>query len=164
MPRKLICGALVVLVSAGVPSGATALEREQLPSGVTPLHYDLALVPDAANLSFRGRVQITIDVTALTPAIVLNADELVLDRAGSESQLRLRSTRSRFSSSPAGCEQAYCKGCGREVPMLSIALAAALVGKPERLVYQGVQAGKLHFLEQPSGAILICLQSLGALQ
>jgi hypothetical protein len=37
--------------------------------------------------------------------------------------------------------------------MLSIALAAALVGKPERLVYQGVEAGKLHFLEQPSGAM-----------
>jgi hypothetical protein len=31
---------------------------------------------------------------------------------------------------------------------------------PERLVYQWVEAGKLHFLEQPSGAILICLQSL----
>jgi aminopeptidase N len=71
---------LIVLVSAAVASCATAVEREQLPSGVTALHYDLALVPNAANLSFRGRVRITIDVNASTPAIVLNADELVLDR------------------------------------------------------------------------------------
>jgi len=61
-------------------SGATA-EREQLPSGVTPLHYELDLVPDATNLTFRGRVRITIDVEASTAAIVLNADELTLDGA-----------------------------------------------------------------------------------
>jgi len=62
-------------------SSGTTAEREQLPSGVTPLHYELDLVPDAANLTFRGRVRITIDVEASTAAIVLNADELTLDKA-----------------------------------------------------------------------------------
>src|SRR5579872_5216636 len=81
MPRQPICGKLLVLVAAAFASSAMALEPEQLPSVVTPLHYDLALVPDAAKLSFRGRVRITIDVQNLTPAIVLYADELVLDKA-----------------------------------------------------------------------------------
>ena len=80
MRLKLSWGTLILLVSAAMSNGATA-EREQLPSGVTPLHYELDLVPDAANLTFRGRVQITIDVEASTAAIVLNADELTLDKA-----------------------------------------------------------------------------------
>src|ERR1700733_12352305 len=45
------------------------------------IHYDLAMVPDADGLTFRGRVQIAIDVKATTPAIILNSDELVLDKA-----------------------------------------------------------------------------------
>ena len=76
MPREPICGGLLVLVAAAIASRAMALEPEQLPSVVTPLHYDLALVPDLAKLSFRGRVRIVIDVKNATPAIVLNADEL----------------------------------------------------------------------------------------
>ena len=59
---------------------AAAADREQLPAGVTPIHYDLALVPDAAHLTFGGTVQITLDVKTPTPAIVLNSDELVLDK------------------------------------------------------------------------------------
>jgi aminopeptidase N len=70
-----------VFLAAAIPVGATAAEREQLPSGVTPIHYDLALVPDAANLTFRGRVKITIHVKAPVPVVVLNDDELVIDRA-----------------------------------------------------------------------------------
>jgi len=71
----------MALLAGAIPVGAAAAEREQLPSGVIPIHYDLALVPDAANLTFRGRVKITINVKASAPAIVLNADELVLDKA-----------------------------------------------------------------------------------
>src|ERR1700680_4729093 len=55
--------------------------RETLPAGVIPLHYDLALVPDSEQLTFRGQVRITIDVKATVPAIVLNDDELLLDKA-----------------------------------------------------------------------------------
>ena len=45
--------------------------------------------------------------------------------------------------------------------MVPAALAAGLAGVTERLVYQWVEAGKLHFLERPNGAILICPESLG---
>ena len=48
--------------------------------------------------------------------------------------------------------------------MLPAALAAVLAGAPERLVYQWVEAGKVHFLERPNGAILICLESLEGLR
>jgi aminopeptidase N len=81
MPQKLVCGSIVALLAAAIVSSAPAPEPERLPSGISPLHYDLALVPDAANLRFRGRVRITIDVQTSTPAIVLNADKLTLDKA-----------------------------------------------------------------------------------
>jgi aminopeptidase N len=69
--------ALATLVSAGAQTG----DREQLPPGVTPIHYDLWLAPDAANLKFRGQVRITIEVQKWTSALVLNAAELTLDKA-----------------------------------------------------------------------------------
>jgi aminopeptidase N len=86
MRKKVIGGALLVLTFAALSSGASSVEPERLPSGVTPTHYDLALIPDAAHLTFRGRVQIDIDVTASTPAIVLNSEELTLDKAMLDSE------------------------------------------------------------------------------
>jgi len=47
--------------------------------------------------------------------------------------------------------------------MLPPALAAGLAGMPERMVYRWVEANKVHFLERPGGAILICSESLGEL-
>jgi aminopeptidase N len=85
----------MAFVAAAIPFGAAAAEREQLPPGVIPIHYDLAMVPDADRLTFSGRVQITIDVKATTPAIVLNSNELVLDKVLLDRktlQLRSRST------------------------------------------------------------------------
>jgi aminopeptidase N len=79
MLRKPLSGLVVFLVCE--LTGVAAPERETLPAGVVPLHYDLALVPDAEKLTFHGQVRITIDVKAPAPAIVLNADELVLDKA-----------------------------------------------------------------------------------
>ena len=66
-----------------------------------------------------------------------------------------------ISSNTAVREPSHCERCGREVSMLPTALAAGLAGVTERLVYQWVEAGKLHFLERPNGAILICPESLG---
>jgi len=48
--------------------------------------------------------------------------------------------------------------------MLPAALAAVVAGVPERLVYQWVEASKVHFLERPDGTILICLESLAGLK
>jgi len=80
MLPKILPGLLVFLPVAFAP-GFAEPARENLPAGVIPLHYDLALVPDAEKLTFRGQVLITIDVKATAPAIALNAAELVLDRA-----------------------------------------------------------------------------------
>jgi hypothetical protein len=65
-----------------------------------------------------------------------------------------------ISTNAAPREQAYCARCGREVSMLSVALTAGLKGVPERTVYRWVEAGSVHFLERPDGAILICPESL----
>jgi hypothetical protein len=69
-----------------------------------------------------------------------------------------------ISSNLARRELAYCQHCGREVAMLPVAVAAVLAGVPERLVYQWVEAGKVHFLERPNSAILICPESLEGLR
>jgi hypothetical protein len=69
-----------------------------------------------------------------------------------------------ISSRAAIREQAHCDRCGREVQMLSVALAAGLAGVSERLVYRLVEAGKAHFVERPNGVILICSESLGEIK
>ena len=61
-------------------------------------------------------------------------------------------------------ERVYCEHCGREVQMLSVALAAGLAGLPERLLYQRVEAGTTHFVERPNGVILVCSESLGEIK
>jgi len=66
---------------AATPSPAAHVRREVLPEGVVPLHYDLALVPDARALTFTGKVAITVDVIAPGPTITLNAVGLTFDHA-----------------------------------------------------------------------------------
>jgi aminopeptidase N len=56
--------------------------RIVLPSEVTPDHYDIAIVPDAAALTFKGRVRIDLTVHQATDRIVLNDADIVIDRAG----------------------------------------------------------------------------------
>lgn len=48
--------------------------------------------------------------------------------------------------------------------MVPVALAAVVAGVGERLVYQWVEAGKVHFLERPNGSMLVCEESLGGLK
>ena len=60
---------------------AQAAVRETLPDTVVPVHYDLALVPDAAALTFRGQVTITVTAKSTVKDIPLNADGLTFDRA-----------------------------------------------------------------------------------
>ena len=55
---------------------ATADATTQLPRGVVPTHYQIALTPDAANASFRARAVVTINVTRATDTITLNAADL----------------------------------------------------------------------------------------
>ena len=56
-----------------------AAVRETLPDAVTPVHYDLALVPDAQALTFRGQVTITVMAKSPVTDISLNAEGLTFD-------------------------------------------------------------------------------------
>src|SRR5512134_3990932 len=48
----------------------------RLPPGVVPVHYEIAVEPDAAALRFTGRATIDIEVRRPTDEIVLNAVDL----------------------------------------------------------------------------------------
>ena len=72
---------MLCLAGAACARAAEHPQREVLPESVVPLHYELALVPDAAALTFTGKVAITIRVTAESPAITLNAAGLIFDHA-----------------------------------------------------------------------------------
>jgi aminopeptidase N len=71
-------GALLCLLSAACGSATPAGEaqRGRLPPGVTPLHYEISVEPDARALSLNGRVVIDVEVQKPTDAITLNALEL----------------------------------------------------------------------------------------
>jgi aminopeptidase N len=68
-------------VAAAAPAAAQHPRREVLPDSVVPLHYELALAPDAESLTFTAKVAITIDVVAAGPTITLNAAGLTIDHA-----------------------------------------------------------------------------------
>jgi aminopeptidase N len=58
-----------------------ALAAGQLPKGVTPIHYDITIRPNAEKLSFTGAEVIKITVDAPTSTITLNAADLDIHRA-----------------------------------------------------------------------------------
>ncbi|MDB5962483.1 MAG: aminopeptidase [Massilia sp.] len=69
----------VLAPASGKP--AAALQTTQLPRGVRPLHYDVAITPDAAHSTFAASVAIDIEVQAATDTITLNATDLAFSRA-----------------------------------------------------------------------------------
>ena len=81
--RSIALGTLCLMgaAHAATPSPAAHVRREVLPDSVVPIHYDLALVPDAGSLTFTGKVAITVDVIAPGPTITLNAVDLTFDHA-----------------------------------------------------------------------------------
>ena len=63
---------MAILVAA--PAAAAAgLTTTQLPRTARPTHYDLAVVPDAEAMAFRGEVKIAVDVLEPTASLTLNA-------------------------------------------------------------------------------------------
>ena len=54
----------------------------------------------------------------------------------------------------------WCPECNAEVWMASVEHAAVLSGVSARTVYRRVEAGKIHFIETPAGALRVCLHSL----
>jgi len=87
-------GAIGLLSLAAAASSAASAaqpsQREVLPESVVPLHYDLALAPDATALTFTGKVAITVKVLAAGPTITLNAAGLTFDRATIDGGLEAR--------------------------------------------------------------------------
>ena len=72
---------LALTADASTPPEPAHSVREVLPAGVVPLHYDLALAPDADALTFSGKVAITVQVAAATSSVTLNAVGLTFDHA-----------------------------------------------------------------------------------
>ena len=66
---------------ATLPAAAAAEATSQLPRGVRPLHYDIAITPDAQGASFAARVAIDLEVLAPTRSITFNAAELAFSGA-----------------------------------------------------------------------------------
>jgi len=81
--RATAVGMLCLAGAATAAASAVAKhpQREVLADNVVPLHYELTLTPDAAALTFSGKVAITIDVITAAPTITLNAVGLTFDHA-----------------------------------------------------------------------------------
>jgi len=61
---------------AAPPPAAAAQIPSQLPRNIRPLHYSISVAPDAANLRFTGRTDISIEVLEATDSLTLHAAEL----------------------------------------------------------------------------------------
>ncbi len=90
MRRSLMSAALALafaglaaLAASAAPRAAASTDQvtTQLPRGVRPLHYDIAIVPNAKDASFSAQATIDIEVTAATSSITLNAADLKFTRA-----------------------------------------------------------------------------------
>jgi aminopeptidase N len=71
---------------ASAQPGSPASQRIVLPADVTPLHYDIAVTPDPAALTFTGKVRIDVEVHQATDRIVLNDADIVIDHASLSGQ------------------------------------------------------------------------------
>ncbi|MFY9349618.1 MAG: M1 family metallopeptidase [Sphingobium sp.] len=58
------------------PAGPAATITTQLPRGAAPSHYAIEVTPNAANLTFTGKVAIDVTVSQSLPTLVLNAADL----------------------------------------------------------------------------------------
>jgi aminopeptidase N len=84
MHRSLLSAAVALAVAAfplhyagaAARPAASAEATTQLPRGVTPTHYDIALTPDAAKGHFTAKATITVNVARATSSITLNAADL----------------------------------------------------------------------------------------
>jgi len=75
MKRTLVLFAF--LFAANAAAAESPPERVVLPKTVVPLHYDLAIVPNAKAKTFSGKVEISLKVLTPTKDIVLNTADLV---------------------------------------------------------------------------------------
>lgn len=92
MRRILVSAVAIALAAASAtvaaaPADSTTDVRTstttttQLPRNVVPVHYDVAVTPQAKSLSLTGQVTITLDVLEATPSITLNAIDMMFSSA-----------------------------------------------------------------------------------
>lgn len=86
--RLILCTAVSAVALCGIglsaPAGAAeapAAVREVLPRTAVPVHYDIAVEPDAAAMTFKGSVRAVFDLREPTTEIVLNAADLNITEA-----------------------------------------------------------------------------------
>ena len=72
---------LIAFLAVLIAGPATAAVPSQLPGGVEPVAYDIAVTPDAAKLTFAGHVAVTVDVAHGADRLVLNAVGLAIGAA-----------------------------------------------------------------------------------
>lgn len=61
----------------------------------------------------------------------------------------------------SGCSApAWCDGCGLEVQMASVDVAAHETGLSELAIYELIESGALHFTEDENRRVRVCLNSL----
>ena len=61
----------------------------------------------------------------------------------------------------SGSLPALCDECSvRDAILLSPEHAAALTDIPERMIYQWVEAGTIHYREAPNGKLTVCVKTL----
>jgi hypothetical protein len=56
--------------------------------------------------------------------------------------------------------EGWCEECSATVRMIRPAEAAALAEVSDRTIFRQIESRRLHFSENPTGAVLICLNSL----
>jgi aminopeptidase N len=71
---------IAILLIASATAAAAAEKRVVLPANVTPSHYDIAVAPDAAHLTFTGSVKIDVDAKKADRTIKLNAADLAFGK------------------------------------------------------------------------------------
>jgi aminopeptidase N len=116
-------------------------ERVVLPTDVTPDHYRIEITPNAAALTFTGKVGIDITVHAPTSTIVLNSADIVIDRAA-------------LAGGPAVSAITYQKG--PQTATLRLARGLAPGGYTLQLAYHGTifqQASGLFALDYQTGTV-----------
>ena len=88
--RFAVAVASLVVTFASANSFAASGVTTQLPRTVRPVHYDVAIDPDPATLTYSGQVAIEIEVLQPTDRITLNAVDLKFRKVGLSGATRLR--------------------------------------------------------------------------
>ena len=57
----------------------------------------------------------------------------------------------------------HCEKCNTKVVMLPVEAAASITGFTQRALYRWAEEDRVHFIEQPDGAVLLCSESLKTL-